>query len=436
MSSPNQNSTHAPLFALVDVNNFYVSCERVFAPQLEKTPMVVLSNNDGCAVARSAEVKALGIKMGTPWFQMKDLAKQHGILACSSNYTLYHDMSQRVVEILRQFTPKLEVYSVDESFLQIESVLNAHESPAHLGSEIKQRIKQWTGLPVCVGIAPSKTLAKFANHLAKKNTSFNGVCDLSNMPKQDLYQWMSEVSAAEVWGVGRKIAKRLEGMGIHTVLDLVQVSPQMMRLQFGVVIERLCYELRGLSCLALEEVAPPKQQIIASRSFGKLVISLEELAESVATHTARATEKLREQGSVTGVISVFLQTNVFMRNEPQYSQSIQIQLTNPTDNTLTLTDAAIEGLKTIYKKGFRYKKAGIILGLMTDKPLVQPSLFEDHLAKGKSARLMKTLDAINTKYGQQTLRSAVTGTQQTWHMKAENVSPKYTSHWDQLPLVS
>ena len=436
MNSPNQNSTHAPLFALVDVNNFYVSCERVFAPQLEKTPMVVLSNNDGCAVARSAEVKALGIKMGTPWFQMKDLAKQHGILACSSNYTLYHDMSQRVVEILRQFTPKLEVYSVDESFLQIESVLNAHKSPTHLGSEIKQRIKQWTGLPVCVGIAPSKTLAKFANHLAKKNSSFNGVCDLSNMPKQDLYQWMSEVSAAEVWGVGRKIAKRLEGMGIHTVLDLVQVSPQMMRLQFGVVIERLCYELRGLSCLALEEVAPPKQQIIASRSFGKLVISLEELAESVATHTARATEKLREQGSVTGVISVFLQTNVFMRNEPQYSQSIQIQLTNPTDNTLTLTDAAIEGLKTIYKKGFRYKKAGIILGLMTDKPLVQPSLFEDHLAKGKSARLMKTLDAINTKYGQQTLRSAVTGTQQTWHMKAENVSPKYTSHWDQLPLVS
>ena len=436
MNSPNQNSTHAPLFALVDVNNFYVSCERVFAPQLEKTPMVVLSNNDGCAVARSAEVKALGIKMGTPWFQMKDLAKQHGILACSSNYTLYHDMSQRVVEILRQFTPKLEVYSVDESFLQIESVLNTHESPTHLGSEIKQRIKQWTGLPVCVGIAPSKTLAKFANHLAKKNSSFNGVCDLSNMPKQDLYQWMSEVSAAEVWGVGRKIAKRLEGMGIHTVLDLVQVSPQMMCLQFGVVIERLCYELRGLSCLALEEVAPPKQQIIASRSFGKLVISLEELAESVATHTARATEKLREQGSVTGVISVFLQTNVFMRNEPQYSQSIQIQLTNPTDNTLTLTDAAIEGLKTIYKKGFRYKKAGIILGLMTDKPLVQPSLFEDHLAKGKSARLMKTLDAINTKYGQQTLRSAVTGTQQTWHMKAENVSPKYTSHWDQLPLVS
>ena len=436
MGSLDQNSTHAPLFALVDVNNFYVSCERFFAPQLEKTPMVVLSNNDGCAVARSAEVKALGIKMGTPWFQMKDLAKQHGILACSSNYTLYHDMSQRVVEILRQFTPKLEVYSVDESFLQIESVLNAHESPTHLGSEIKQRIKQWTGLPVCVGIAPSKTLAKFANHLAKKNTSFNGVCDLSNMPKQDLYQWMSEVSAAEVWGVGRKIAKRLEGMGIHTVLDLVQVSPQMMRLQFGVVIERLCYELRGLSCLALEEVAPPKQQIIASRSFGKLVISLEELAESVATHTARATEKLREQGSVTGVISVFLQTNVFMRNEPQYSQSIQIQLTNPTDNTLTLTDAAIEGLKTIYKKGFRYKKAGIILGLMTDKPLVQPSLLEDHLAKGKSARLMKTLDAINTKYGQQTLRSAVTGTQQTWHMKAENVSPKYTSHWDQLPLVS
>jgi DNA polymerase V len=436
MSSPNQNSTHAPLFALVDVNNFYVSCERVFAPQLEKTPMVVLSNNDGCAVARSAEVKALGVKMGTPWFQMKDLAKQHGILACSSNYTLYHDMSQRVVEILRQFTPKLEVYSVDESFLQIESVLNAHESPTHLGSEIKHRIKQWTGLPVCVGIAPSKTLAKFANHLAKKNPSFNGVCDLSNMPKQDLYQWMSEVSAAEVWGVGRKIAKRLEGMGIHTVLDLVQVSPQMMRLQFGVVIERLCYELRGLSCLALEEMAPPKQQIIASRSFGKLVLSLEELAESVATHTARAAEKLREQASLTSSISVFIQTNVFMRNEPQYSQSIQIPLAHPSDDTLVLTEMAIKGLKEIYKKGFRYKKAGVMFGLMTDKPVVQQSLFEDAKTRGQSVRLMKTLDSINTRYGAQTLRVATTGTDQAWKMKSENVSPKYTSHWDQLPSVS
>jgi DNA polymerase V len=239
-----------------------------------------------------------------------------------------------------------------------------------------------------------------------------------------------------VWGIGRKIAKRLEGMGIHTVLDLVQVSPQMMRLQFGVVIERLCYELRGLSCLALEEMAPPKQQIIASRSFGKLVLSLEELAESVATHTARAAEKLREQASLTSSISVFIQTNVFMRNEPQYSQSIQIPLAHPSDDTLVLTEMAIKGLKEIYKKGFRYKKAGVMFGLMTDKPVVQQSLFEDAKTRGQSVRLMKTLDSINTRYGAQTLRVATTGTDQAWKMKSENVSPKYTSHWDQLPSVS
>ncbi len=436
MSSSANSSSKSPLFALVDINNFYVSCERVFAPQLESTPMVVLSNNDGCAVARSNEVKALGVKMGTPWFQMKDLAKQYGILACSSNYTLYHDMSQRVVQILRQFTPHLEVYSIDESFLAIESVLQSYDSPVHLGKDIKERIKQWTGLPVCVGIAPSKTLAKFANHLAKKQNIFGGVCDLSTMNKQDLYQWMSEVSVAEVWGVGRRIAKRLETMGIQTVLDLTQAPPQMMRLQFGVVMERLCYELRGVSCLRLEEITPPKQQIIASRSFGKLVIGLDELAESVATHTTRAAEKLREQHSVAGLITVFIQTNRFMRNEPQYSQSIQMPLVAPTDNTFKLTEVAIEGLKAIYKKGYRYKKAGVVLSLIADQPVVQSSLFEGGLGKGQSGRLMKTLDAINAKYGKHTLRPAATGTQQTWRMKSENVSPHYTSHWDQLPLVS
>ncbi len=435
-SSLASTSAKSPVFALVDINNFYVSCERVFAPQLEKTPMVVLSNNDGCAVARSNEVKALGVKMGAPWFQMKDLAQQHGILACSSNYTLYHDMSQRVVQILRQFTPHLEVYSIDESFLAVESILPSYDSPAHLGKDIKERIKQWTGLPVCVGIAPSKTLAKFANHLAKKQSLLGGVCDLTTMTKQEIYQWMSEISVAEVWGVGHRIAKRLAAMNIRTVLDLTQAPPQMMRLQFGVVMERLCYELRGISCLRLEEITPPKQQIIASRSFGKLVLGLEDLAESVATHTARAAEKLRAQHSVTSAISVFVQTNVFMRNEPQYSQSIQMPLVHPTSNTLVLTEMAIQGLKAIYKKGYRYKKSGVILSLIADQPVMQQSLFEDGRSKGQSSRLMKTLDAINAKYGQQTLRAAATGTQATWRMKSDNVSPHYTSDWDQLPLVS
>ena len=424
-----------PLFALVDVNNFYVSCERVFAPQLEKVPMVVLSNNDGCAVARSAEVKALGVKMGTPWFQMKELARKHGIEAYSSNYTLYGDMSNRVVEVLQQFTPNLEVYSIDESFLRIDSVIKHYQSPAHLGATVKERVKDWTGLPVCVGIGPSKTLAKLANHLAKKNQHFSGVCDISTMSKQELHQWMSEIAVDDIWGIGHQIAKRLEVMGIKTILDLMQISPQTMRLQFGVVMERLCYEIRGVSCLKLEEVAPPKQQIIASRSFGKLVTTFNDLSESIATHTGRAAEKLREQHSVAGAITIFIQTNPFMRYEAQYAQSIVMPLPDPIDNSLELTEVAMRGLRKIFKAGFRYKKAGVILNLLADKPVVQQSLFEDVAAKGKSAELMKTIDSINGRYGKTLVQSAATGTKKSWEMRSGNKSPNYTTNWSQLPFA-
>ena len=428
----------SPLFALVDVNNFYVSCERVFQPKLEEVPMVVLSNNDGCAVARSAEVKALGVKMGTPWFQMQELAKKHGIQAYSSNYTLYGDMSSRVVQVLKAFTPNLEVYSIDESFLQIETVLKQYQDTIELGTKIKQQVKDATGLPVCVGIGASKTLAKLANHLAKKHKQFSGVCDVNAMAKPELYQWMSETPAGEVWGVGRQIAKKLTAQNIHSVFDLLQASPQAMRQQFGVVMERLCYELRGTSCLELEEVAPAKQQIIASRSFGKLVTSQAELAQSVATHVARAAEKLRAQNSTTGTLTVFIQTNPFKQYEPQHHQSITIPLPDASDNTLTLTNAALAGLKQIYKPNFRYKKAGVILNLISDKPTVQQSLFEDIESKGKSAHLMKAMDQINTRFGNAVLRSAAAGTnnaKQEWQMKSGNKSPNYTTQWDELPIA-
>jgi DNA polymerase V len=425
----------APLFALVDVNNFYVSCERVFNPKLENVPMVVLSNNDGCAVARSAEVKALGVKMGTPWFQMKDLARTHGIKAYSSNYTLYGDMSNRVVEVLRQFTLNLEVYSIDESFLRIDSVMKHYKAPHDLGLNIKERVKDWTGLPVCVGIAPTKTLAKFANHLAKRNSQFVGVCDINAMSKQELHQWMSEIAVSEVWGVGHRISTRLKVMGVTTVFDLLKMSPQTIRLQFGVVMERICYELRGVSCLKLEEVAPPKQQIITSRSFGKLVMTFDELSESIATHTARAAEKLRLQNSVTGAITIFVQTNIFMRGEPQYAKSIVVPLAHPTDNTLKLTDAAIQGFRKIFREGYRYKKAGVVLSLLVDKPITQKSLFENIKAKGKSVALMKTMDSLNIRFGSGVLRSGATGATKCWEMRSENKSPNYTTSWDQLPLV-
>ena len=433
----NMQASHS-LFALVDVNNFYVSCERVFQPKLEQVPMVVLSNNDGCAVARSAEVKALGVKMGTPWFQMQDLAKQHGITAYSSNYTLYGDMSNRVVQVLRGFTPHLEVYSIDESFLQIETVLKQYPNTIELGQSIKQKVKETTGLPVCVGIGASKTLAKLANHLAKKHPQFLGVCDVNAMSKEELYQWMSETAVDEVWGVGRRIAKKLKAQGIQSVFDLLQASPQAMRQQFGVVMERLCYELRGVSCLKLEEVAPAKQQIIASRSFGKLVTSQAELAQSVATHAARAAEKLRSQDSVTGALTVFIQTNPFKQNEPQHHQSITVPLADATDNTLMLTNAALAGLRQIFQPNFRYKKAGVILNLISDKPTTQQSLFDDVQVKGKSASLMKAVDAINTRFGNAAIRSAAAGTnntKQAWQMRSGNRSPNYTTQWDELPIA-
>ena len=387
--------TSAPQFALVDVNNFYVSCERVFKPSLENTPVVVLSNNDGCAVARSNEVKSLGVKMGMPWFKMKDMARQHGIQAYSSNYALYGDMSNRVTSILRDYSPDLEVYSIDESFLRIETVAHLYGGAIPMGQQMRHRIKQWTGLPVCVGVGPTKTLAKFANHLAKKNDVFNGVCDLHAMTRPERLEWMWGVEVGEVWGVGSRIRKRLAGMGIDTVLDLRNASPKQMRAQFGVVMERTCNELRGISCLELEDVMPPKQQIMSSRSFGTTVETFEELCESVASYLASAAEKLRRQNSVAGAVYVFVLTNRFKEDEPQYNAGITVPMDDATDDTLALTSAALRGLAAIFRPGFRYKKAGVMLTLLSDKGARQATLFDDPVAREKSEKLMEAMDAIN-----------------------------------------
>ena len=428
--------TLAPQFALVDVNNFYVSCERVFDPKLENVPMVVLSNNDGCAVARSAEVKALGVKMGTPWFKMKDLATQHGILAYSSNYTLYGDMSNRVATILKEFSPDIEVYSIDESFLRIETVAHLYGGAAAMGVLMRERIMQWTGLPVCAGCGPTKTLAKIANHLAKKNSVFNGVCDLHALTRPERLQWMSQLEVGEVWGVGRRISARLQALGIHTVLDLRNASPKEIRAQFGVVMERTCNELRGVSCLELEDVAPPKQQIMSSRSFGSPVESIEELGEAVATYVARAAEKLRRQGSAAGAVHVYVQTNRFKECDLQYNAGLVVPLADSSDDTLTLTHAALQGLNCIFKPGFRYKKAGIMLTLLSDKAARQETLFDDPIARAKSTRLMTALDAVNNVFGRDTLRSAASGIDKRWAMRSESRSPRYTTRWDELPIAS
>jgi DNA polymerase V len=425
----------APQFALVDVNNFYVSCERLFQPRLEHVPVVVLSNNDGCAVARSNEVKALGVKMGTPWFKMKELALEHGIRAYSSNYTLYGDMSNRVATILRDCAPEIEVYSIDESFLRIETVAHLHGNATAMGHYMRERIARWAGLPVCVGIGPTKTLAKLANHLAKKNPVFNGVCDLHALSRPERLQWMHELEVGEVWGVGRRIAARLQAMEIHSVLDLRNAKPADLRAWFGVVMERTCQELRGISCLDLEDIAPPKQQIMASRSFGRAVESIEELREAVATYVSCAAEKLRAQQSVAAAVHVFVQTNRFKPEAPQYNAGLLVPLADATDDTLLLTRAALLGLTAIFKPGYHYKKAGIMLTLLSAKATRQATLFDDVAATARSSSLMAAMDAVNRQFGRHTLRSGASGTVQRWAMRSENRSPRYTTRWDELPEV-
>ncbi len=425
----------APQFALVDVNNFYVSCERVFQPRLEGVPIVVLSNNDGCAVARSNEVKALGVKMGAPWFKMKDLARQHGILAFSSNYTLYGDMSNRVVSILRDFCPDMEVYSIDESFLRVERTAHLYGDITAMGHQVRERIMRWTGLPVCVGAGPTKTLAKLANHIAKKNPEFRGVCDLHALSRADRQQWLSKIEVGEVWGVGRRTTPKLCEMGIETVLDLRNASPKAIRSRFGVVMERTCEELRGVSCLALEDVAPAKQQIMSSRSFGKPVERIEELQEAVATYVASAAQKLRQQGSVSAAVYVFVETNRFKESDAQYNAGKTVPLLSPSDDTRMLSQAALTGLGGIFRLGYRYKKAGIMLTLLSDRNTGQGALFDAVGDRGRSKRLMAAMDAVNREYGRNTLRSAAQGMTSRWATRSENRSPSYTTRWEELPVV-
>lgn len=421
------------MFALVDVNNFYVSCERVFAPKLEGRPVVVLSNNDGCAVARSNEVKALGIKMGAPWFQMQDMAKKHGIIALSSNYTLYGDMSNRVMQILKGYVPNVEVYSIDESFMLLDGLTSVYPCFTDFGQQIRGRVLQWTGLPVCVGMAPSKTLAKLANHLAKKNPEFGGVCDLTVMSRTEIDRYFSKLDVSEVWGIGRRLCVQLIALGIETVQDLRNADPKRLRDRFGVVMERTVNELQGVSCLALEEVAPPRKQIVSSRSFGEMVTTLDELRESVSTYMTSAAEKLRGQESVCNLVQVFVETNRFREDHKQYNGSITVPLTEATADTRRLTAAVLYGLRQIYRPGYRYKKAGVILMELQPASMRQQLLFREE--DPRSGKLMQAMDAINCEYGRNTLFLGASGIQKHWLARFENKTSKYTTDWKGLPLV-
>lgn len=422
------------MFALVDGNNFYCSCERVFQPALEGVPIVVLSNNDGCVVSRSAEVKALGVRMGVPWFELKDLARQHGITAFSSNYTLYGDMSARMHEVIGQFSPLQEVYSIDESFLDLSGMPG---ELAQIGRAVRRRVAQWVGIPVCVGIAPTKTLAKLANHVAKKRPKLEGVCDLGAMAVPALDALLGELPVSEVWGIGRRWVARLERMGVRTVRQLRDVPLKAMRAQGGVVMERMVLELRGVSCLPLEEAPQPKKQIIASRSFGSLLTRIEDLRPALLAHAGRAGEKLRCQDSVCESMTVWIQTNVFRDQDAQYLPTVTLRFPQPTDDTRDLTTWAMAALERIFRPGFNYKKAGVMLQGISGKGQQTGQLFPVALADSspRSASLMRVLDHANNRFGRGTVGFGVVNQRQPWDMRRERCSPSFTTSWSDLALV-
>jgi DNA polymerase V len=425
--------TPARHIALIDVNNFYVSCERVFNPKLVNKPVVVLSNNDGCAVARSNEVKALGVAMGAPWFKMKDLARQHGIIALSSNYALYADMSNRVMSILREYSPDQEVYSIDESFLDLTGFQS--RDLIKYGQQMCKRILKWTGLPVCVGIGATKTLAKLANHCAKKRPVFNGVCNFNAMSDGELDVLLSQIEVGEIWGVGSRLAPRLQALGLNSVLDLKRANPERLRQQFSVVMEKTIRELNGTVCIELEEIAPAKKQIMSSRSFGQPVRDYASLAESITLYISRAAEKLRRQQSFAGSIYVFIRTSPFRPDDPFYSNGLTIPLPSPTDDTRQLVSIALWGLRQIYKPNYNYAKAGVMLGELVPSQGVQGDLFSQMKANPKSAVLMSTMDNINRKMGKESIKLASEGFRRPWKMRQENKSPSYTTSWSDLPVT-
>jgi DNA polymerase V len=418
------------IFALVDCNSFYCSCERVFQPSLNSKPIVVLSNNDGCIVARTDEAKSLGIKMGEPYFKVKNLLTQKNVKVFSSNYALYGDMSRRVMKTLSEFTPEMEVYSIDEAFLSLNGFKK--ETLFNYGLEIKKTVYQNTGIPVSIGIGPTKVLAKIANHYAKKNkVSTRGVVNLFDMETSD--QILKQVPVADIWGIGRQSAKKLETIKIKTAFDLKNANERMIQKILTITGRRIVEELRGISCISLELDQTDKKQIVSSRSFGKQVFKIEELREAVANHITTATEKLRKQKCITNSLLVFVQTNPF-KNVPQYYNSATMDLLSGTSATNKLIKYAFNCLDSIYKDGFEYKKVGVILLDIQKKSSSQLDLFSSHDGSSDD-QLMEALDKVNAIQGKGTLKFAACGIDQFWKMLSEMKSPNYSTRWIDLLKV-
>lgn len=384
------------MFALCDVNSFYASCETVFRPDLKGRPVVVLSNNDGCVIARSAEAKPF-VKMGEPYFKQKEQFRRHGVISFSSNYELYADMSNRVMTTLEELSPRCEIYSIDEAFCDLTGVRNCR-GLTDFGREIRETVLRRTHLTVGVGIAQTKTLAKLANHAAKQwQRQTGGVVDLSNIEKQR--KLMAALPVDEVWGVGHRISKKLEAMGIKTVLQLADTDIRFIRKHFNVVLERTVRELRGEPCLGLEEFAPVKQEIVCSRSFGGRITEYHEMRQAICSYASRAAEKLRGEHQYCRFISAFVKTSPFALNEPYYGNSASVKLLTPTQDSRDIIAAATRCLDAVWKDGHRYQKAGVMLGDFYSQGVAQLNLFDDNAPRKNSEALMEVLDHLNAKNG-------------------------------------
>ncbi|EMG6525846.1 MULTISPECIES: translesion error-prone DNA polymerase V subunit UmuC [Providencia] len=418
------------MFALVDVNSFYASCEKVFRPDLAGKPVIVLSNNDGCVIARSSEAKKLGVKMGELYYERHSFYRQNNINIFSSNYVLYADMSNRVMSLLSTFVPRLEIYSIDEAFLDFAGMNNTFNLEEY-GRKIQSTILQNTHLPVGIGIGPTKTLAKLANHAAKTWKKTGGVVELSC--KQRQRKLLSLIPIEEVWGIGRRISAKLRIMGVNTALDLANAPVATIRKTFGVILERTLRELNGEPCIELEEVRKIKQQILCSRSFGQKVLDIETMRKAVCDYAERAAEKLREEKQRCKIIGLFIQTSRHASGE-DYANSINIKLEYPSSDTRDIINVAMRGLNTIWRDGYRYYKAGIILSDFTDSDVTQFDMFSTQKPFRNSDELMKTLDAIN-KSGQGKVWFASKGGDSGYKMKREMLSPAYTTNFDELRVV-
>ena len=415
--------------ALVDCNSFYVSCERLFNPSIIKKPVVVLSNNDGCVISRSTEAKALGIKMSEPYFKVEKIVKKNNIKIFSSNYSLYGDISRRVMKTLRQFSPQIEIYSIDEAFLNLSSIKD--EDLLEHGNKIRNTVLKWTGIPTSIGIATTKTLSKAANHIAKKEKS--GVVNLINSKQTD--RILSEIKINDVWGVGRQLTKFYIKHGINTAYQLKNIHNSWIKKNTNVLGSRTAMELKGIPCVSLEIHQEKRKNCCVSRSFGRKVTKLEELNESITTHCLNAAEKIRSDNQTTKRITVLIRTSPFQKDKNYYANSKDIDLPIRTNDSIELVKQALTALKYIYREGCKYQKSGIILSGLNDVDVYKKNLFSSINNEEKRKRLMKAIDYTNIKYGRQALSIAQARLKKRQNIKRQYSSKIDTACFDFLPTV-